>query len=43
MAGQLFGGIDIMGRSPLEGARAIGNRHIFIVHGKQDERVAPVH
>ena len=43
MAGQLFGGIDIMERSPLEGAGAIGNRHLFIAHGKQDERVPPVH
>ncbi len=43
MAGQLFGGIDIMERSPLEGAGAIGNRHIFIAHGKQDERIPPVH
>ena len=43
MAGQLFGGIDIMERSPLEGAGAIGNRHLFIAHGKQDELVPPFH
>ena len=43
MAGQLFGGIDIMERSPLEGAGAIGNRHLFIAHGEQDERIPPVH
>ena len=42
-AGIIFGGIDIMERTPLEGARSIGNRHLFISHGKEDERVPIFH
>ncbi|MDP7333733.1 MAG: alpha/beta hydrolase [SAR324 cluster bacterium] len=43
LAGLLFSGIDIMGRTPLEGAESIGNRHLFIAHGKQDERIPVFH